>query len=405
MKYEVVIYWSSEDKAFVAEVPELPGCVADGKTYAQALRNVEQAQELAESRRLFYVAATRAKERLILAGRQPKQKKDGEWHQLVESWQKWLEESLGLTPEDKQKGVWENPAHHFKISIITEAGPETEKLEASPTSPPERIHLEYIHERTRSPSMATTGLETMRKSWQDKRDEWWLRYRVKVRPHMPKPGKRELEDGDENLGPVMGTLVHRLFEMKELLRTSPEERRPLLKAMAQNQLSNGQREETADGEEESVVVASPAVDRVVSGVEEILEIICAKGNERVRELLEAPGEPEVEFLLQVGRWHITGRFDKLLPHPSGGYEIVDWKTDREPNWQDIVRRYREKQMRLYALALVRVGRAALIDGAVQVHLALLHHGRVETLRFPLQELEEFASDLEKELQEMEQFGE
>ena len=152
-------------------------------------------------------------------------------------------------------------------------------------------------------------------------------------------------------------------------------------------------------------MASPAVDRVVSGVEEILEIICAKGNERVRELLEAPGEPEVEFLLQVGRWHITGRFDKLLPHPSGGYEIVDWKTDREPNWQDIVRRYREKQMRLYALALVRVGRAALIDGAVQVHLALLHHGRVETLRFPLQELEEFASDLEKELQEMEQFGE
>jgi len=32
-KYEVTLYWSEEDKAFIAEVPELPGCAADGKTY------------------------------------------------------------------------------------------------------------------------------------------------------------------------------------------------------------------------------------------------------------------------------------------------------------------------------------------------------------------------------------
>ena len=40
-KYEVIIYWSQEDQAFIAEVPELPGCAADGKTYRQALANVE----------------------------------------------------------------------------------------------------------------------------------------------------------------------------------------------------------------------------------------------------------------------------------------------------------------------------------------------------------------------------
>jgi predicted RNase H-like HicB family nuclease len=40
-KYEVIIYWSQEDQAFIAEVPELPGCAADGKTYQEALRNVE----------------------------------------------------------------------------------------------------------------------------------------------------------------------------------------------------------------------------------------------------------------------------------------------------------------------------------------------------------------------------
>ncbi len=40
-KYEIVIYWSEEDRAFIAEVPELPGCAADGATYADALTNVD----------------------------------------------------------------------------------------------------------------------------------------------------------------------------------------------------------------------------------------------------------------------------------------------------------------------------------------------------------------------------
>ena len=40
-KYEIVIYWSEDDKAFIAEVPELPGCAADGTTYAGALANVD----------------------------------------------------------------------------------------------------------------------------------------------------------------------------------------------------------------------------------------------------------------------------------------------------------------------------------------------------------------------------
>jgi predicted RNase H-like HicB family nuclease len=44
-KYEIIIYWSQEDSAFVAEVPELSGCMADGKNPQAALRNVETAIE------------------------------------------------------------------------------------------------------------------------------------------------------------------------------------------------------------------------------------------------------------------------------------------------------------------------------------------------------------------------
>ena len=40
-RYEIVIYWSDEDQCFVAEVPELPGCMADGTSYQQAVKNVE----------------------------------------------------------------------------------------------------------------------------------------------------------------------------------------------------------------------------------------------------------------------------------------------------------------------------------------------------------------------------
>lgn len=40
-KYEIILYWSNEDEAFIAEVPELPGCAADGTTRQEALHAVE----------------------------------------------------------------------------------------------------------------------------------------------------------------------------------------------------------------------------------------------------------------------------------------------------------------------------------------------------------------------------
>ena len=41
IKYELTIYWSHEDEAFIVEVPELPGCMADGESYEQAVANAQ----------------------------------------------------------------------------------------------------------------------------------------------------------------------------------------------------------------------------------------------------------------------------------------------------------------------------------------------------------------------------
>jgi predicted RNase H-like HicB family nuclease len=41
LRYEIILYWSEQDHAMIAEVPELPGCAADGATYQEALANVE----------------------------------------------------------------------------------------------------------------------------------------------------------------------------------------------------------------------------------------------------------------------------------------------------------------------------------------------------------------------------
>lgn len=67
-KYEVIIYWSDEDNAFVAEVPELPGCAADGATHQEALANVEVViQEWIEMARELGRPIPQPKDRLVFA--------------------------------------------------------------------------------------------------------------------------------------------------------------------------------------------------------------------------------------------------------------------------------------------------------------------------------------------------
>lgn len=67
-KYEVIIYWSDDDQAYVAEVPELAGCSADGSTYQQALANAEaMIQEWIETAKEMGRPIPRPKGRLVFA--------------------------------------------------------------------------------------------------------------------------------------------------------------------------------------------------------------------------------------------------------------------------------------------------------------------------------------------------
>lgn len=67
-KYELIIYWSEADQAFLAEAPELPGCAADGATYAEAVANIEVIiQEWIETARELGRPIPEPKGRLIYA--------------------------------------------------------------------------------------------------------------------------------------------------------------------------------------------------------------------------------------------------------------------------------------------------------------------------------------------------
>lgn len=68
IKYELIIYWSEADQSFIVEVPELPGCAADGETYQEAVQNAEIAiQEWIETAKELGRSIPEPKGRLLFA--------------------------------------------------------------------------------------------------------------------------------------------------------------------------------------------------------------------------------------------------------------------------------------------------------------------------------------------------
>ncbi len=68
IRYEMIVYWSKEDQAYVVEVPELPGCMADGSTYQEAITNAEKViQEWLDTARELKRTVPDPKGRLVYA--------------------------------------------------------------------------------------------------------------------------------------------------------------------------------------------------------------------------------------------------------------------------------------------------------------------------------------------------
>jgi ATP-dependent exoDNAse (exonuclease V) beta subunit len=295
--------------------------------------------------------------------------------------------------------VWHDPARGHTVQIITGLAQREPVEEAKPVLPDAPLVLDYLHERPQTPTIAATTLEAMRQAWKEKPWEWWLRYRLHLNPAVTLPPtglpRDEAGYGGGQLGSVVGTVVHRLFEMPTALPQQDRQAfRRLIEAMAASLL-----DDSAD--QELSFLPDPAMVRIVAdAVEQIWRRLrAADGSAKpLRTLLGASGQTEVPFVLKLGRWQISGRYDKLLA-TERGFEIVDWKTDQEDDSEVILRRH-EPQMRLYALALHRAGRAALVNGRMRVQLALLYPMVVRPLTFLPEELEAFGDELAKEFQQM-----
>lgn len=68
IRYELIIYWSEEDQAFIVDVPELPGCMADGQTYQEAVTHAQVViEEWIETARELGRAIPEPKGRLLFA--------------------------------------------------------------------------------------------------------------------------------------------------------------------------------------------------------------------------------------------------------------------------------------------------------------------------------------------------
>ena len=357
----------------------------------QALRAIERQQSRMEEARILHVAITRAQKVLILAGA-------AEWKENC--WQSWVHAALDL-PDNFVGGPWRTPGSgmpqvrivrrpSISIGPLDEAGPE-----ALPV-----IDLELIQESPRTRTIAATALFRMLSDFERDPTGWRMHYLHQVRADIS-PLPTYLVDGstpepNENAGALIGTLVHRALELKDIFPSSARERSEWLHAWALGLTEAGERE---DGELESNGSLRRLASEIADGAARILRRILAAKRDGLPEpfanLIDAPGDAEVDFVLAIGGWRITGRFDRLISRANHLPEIVDWKTDSEPIEQ-IKDTYRN-QMMLYALALLDSRPAGKHPDGLAVHLAMTAHETVHTFRFQNSELQAFRRNLEERL--------
>jgi ATP-dependent exoDNAse (exonuclease V) beta subunit len=358
----------------------------------QALGKIERELSIEEETRIFHVAITRAERVLILAGAAPK----GKTWPPNNSWQKWVHDALNLD-RDIAEDSWHDPADPtLRLRIVRQTGMGATKADG-PEKPAPAFDLQPLRESPRRRIIAATALPKMLELCRDHRAEWEMRYRFHVQPHA-RSIPRQLIDGKkrdagDEIGKLVGTLVHRALEMGAAFPKSAKDRRALLMAHAAALLNDRGADPDEPGSADLESTSSSLPQTIARSAEKILESVLP--NNPFKGLLDAEGESEIDFALPLGDWIITGRFDRLKRGADGAWEIVDWKTDAG-SADAIVRTYRD-QMKLYALALLESLPETARPSEIVVHLAMTASREARRLDFAASELDAYRRELEKAL--------
>ena len=321
--------------------------------------------QLQETVRLFHVAITRSEAVLLVVGSRPWVEPDPSyrlWPQLFcqESWPEEFHRTH-LPPVPDQAAV-ERPAIGPFVPVPVAGAAQHASLSAAKVE--KLLEARTDESLTQLIDLAKLGLQ----------------FRVGEIPAGWVEG-RVLQPQEGSQGAVVGTLVHRGFEMGDALPAEATPRLRLLENMARGLL-----EESHPGEEEEALEGRGLQARSIAQTAQgILAVIHTPEGAGILALLQKPGMAEVDYSLRLDDWLIRGRFDRLLDDNT----IVDWKTDNQPI-VEVVAKY-QPQMRLYALALwISRGRPA---ETMRVDLAMTHHRHVEPLVFTPHKLETFESTL------------
>ncbi len=324
-------------------------------------------QELAhgEIARLFYVGVTRAKDSLYLAGKLSKDKP------ASTSFLHLIVAALESTPTDKDGKKIDLlkqiafKANAFGILFESESVSPSGHQTTVQGQPIGVLLADPIRVLPENPVLALGKLIELKALWLDDPTGklWEDRFVHFVSPFVASPNIGNGVSRDPIPASVVGTLVHRALELSfGHLKLSEEAMLDWLVGL-QTSLTD---EEGHDPTEVALVALS------------VLQSPKLCNNDPILALVAAPGRAEVDLVLPLGPWRLTGRIDKVLDQlESDGPSFVDWKTDSSSP-EMIEEAYRPIMM-LYAMALAKA--LPVFPPTVTGHLVCLRHGKIRTMKF------------------------
>jgi ATP-dependent helicase/nuclease subunit A len=324
------------------------------------LREREEQLEIEESVRLFYVAVTRAKQRLVLSGEpeEHKQAKKGEPLLSVDSWSQWLDGVLGWENIDEETGKWTFPDGETWIRVRrVEAG----EAAALPTAHAEldsvlltsRTWFEResgghgysddsawalmesrgLTERD-GLGISVTDLMTLFNCPRKYLYKRWINVPTELET------ERNTTESNEEFSPVplsstlIGSVVHRVIEC------CPDD---VVRA-----------EELVEVYQSAVAEYNGYRADIPALWDEVRPLLQTYLDSRFHLRPKRKDWKEVPFVRRVAGLEVEGIIDRLIQHENGEWELVDYKTNRATDygWDVLAREY-EPQLRLYAWAAHR----------------------------------------------------